>query len=120
MKYRTTQKAVKAGYNNLIVVPYCDLQNLLDYREATAYTAGVYGWNADIYDINGYTAIVTGYRPFGNIRAGYEICRRYDQQAREIVNEYRHPNETYEGMIQRKQTALQDLLDQFIKEVLEK
>lgn len=53
MKFRTTKKAIMANYGNVIKVDYCDLQNLLKYESPIAYTAGVYGWNADIYDFGG-------------------------------------------------------------------
>ena len=41
---------------------------LPSFSISTHYTAGAYGWNADIYCIEGggkFFAICTGYRPFG-------------------------------------------------------
>ena len=32
MKFKTTQKAIKANYNTIICAPYCELQNLLNYE----------------------------------------------------------------------------------------
>ena len=58
--------------NKIICVPYCGLQNLLNYESPVAYTARREGWAADIYDMGGGVAIVTGYTPFGNIRPYYE------------------------------------------------
>lgn len=66
MKHKTTEKAIEQNYYKIIKVGYCNLQYLLQYEEPVAYTSGVYGWNADVYDF-GNIAIVTGYRPFGNI-----------------------------------------------------
>lgn len=43
MKFKTTQKAIKANYNTIICVPYCGLQNLLNYESPVAYTARVRG-----------------------------------------------------------------------------
>ena len=80
MKYRTSKKAVNAGYGTRIEVGYAELQFLLKYKDPVAYTTRVEGWGADIYDF-GNVAIVTGYSPFGNFRPGYEICRRYDKAA---------------------------------------
>lgn len=54
------------AYRNVIKVGYCDLQDALKWSEPDFYTAGVYGWNADVYVIDYDTVIVTGYRPFGN------------------------------------------------------
>lgn len=67
MKTKTTKKAIMNAYENVIKIGYCDMQDALKWREPNFYTAGVYGWNADIYVIDCDTVIVTGYRPFGNI-----------------------------------------------------
>lgn len=73
MKTRTTKKAITSTFNNVIRVGYCDLQNALTWREPNFYTAGVYGWNADVYVIDADTVIVTGYRPFGNVELQREV-----------------------------------------------
>lgn len=88
MKTQTTRKAIKANYYNIIEIGYCDLQSLLAYRQPDFYTAGIYGWNANIFEIDYKTVIVTGYRPFGNIRPEYKLVREYDGQAREIQNDW--------------------------------
>ena len=67
MKTQTTKKAIMSAFRNVIKVGYCDMQDALKWREPNFYTAGVYGWNADVYVIDCNTVIVTGYRPFGNI-----------------------------------------------------
>lgn len=59
---------IKSQYPTIIQVSYCDAQNMLCMDDPAAYTAGVYGWNADIYPIASGVAICTGYRPFGNIK----------------------------------------------------
>ena len=66
MKMRITKKTIRNSYKNVIRVGYCELERALTWREPNFYTAGVYGWNADIYVISDETVIVTGYRPFGN------------------------------------------------------
>jgi hypothetical protein len=83
MKYKTTAKDLKAGYYHIISVGYCDLQSLLNYKTPVAYNAGIYGWNFDVYDINGI-AIVTGYRPApskNSIKNNYALAREYEQKA---------------------------------------
>ena len=80
MKFRTTKKAVNAGYGTRIEVGYADLQFLLKYKDAVAYTTRIEGWGADIYDF-GNVAIVTGYAPFGNFRPDYDMVHRYDKAA---------------------------------------
>ena len=88
MKFRTTQKAIRANYNKIICVPYCGLQNLLNYENPVAYTVRREGWAADIYDMGGGVAIVTGYAPFGNVRPDYDICHKYENQAEKIRYNY--------------------------------
>lgn len=50
--------------------------------EIRRWRLGVYGWNFDVYDIDG-TAIVTGYRgmPERNSHADYELVREYECKA---------------------------------------
>lgn len=88
MKFKTTQKAIRANYNKIICVPYCGLQNLLNYESPVAYTVHREGWAADIYDMGGGVAIVTGYAPFGNVRPSYELRKRYEMQAEKIRKYY--------------------------------
>ncbi len=110
MKFKTTQKAIRANYNKIICVPYCGLQTILNYESPVAYTVRREGWAADIYDMGGGVAIVTGYAPFGNIRPSYELRERYEKQAEKIRYDY---NLSYEQ--QRKQ--LEQLARDFIKGV---
>lgn len=112
MKEKTTQKHVKQSFDKVISVPYCRLYWLLSRREPYWYTCGVYGWNADVYNA-GYhdgsaVAIVTGYRPFGNIAPSYELCRIY-----EILAE-----KTYRGSWTETNNALDELLRDFIGDAI--
>lgn len=108
MKSKTTKKAIKENYRKIIYVGYAELQQLLKCTEPIAYTAGVYGWNADIYTIDG-VAIVTGYRPFGNIKADYDICEKYENEANQIMQSVYNYEEC--------KTALNNLINEFIEEV---
>lgn len=110
MKYRTTQKAIKEGYTNKICVGYCNLQYLLGYENPVAYTARREGWAADIYDF-GNTAIITGYAPFGNIRPGYDICKKYENKAEKVRYDYSLSWE-------EQKEKLHQLINEFIKEVI--
>lgn len=115
-KIKTTEKAIKNAYNNVISVGYCDLQNLLYDLEPTFYTCGVYGWNSDIYIIDYNTCIVTGYRPFGNIHASYNgICNKYDTKARKLYRDTIDNGGSYELAIKK----IAKLREKFIKECLE-
>lgn len=83
MKYKTTAKALKNGYYKIISAGYCDLQHLLNYQRAIAYSSGTYGWNFDVYEIDGI-AIATGYRgmPSQNSKGiKYDVIRSYNKKA---------------------------------------
>ena len=82
MKYKTTAKAVRQGYHCIISAGYCDLQGLLSNKSPVAYSCGVYGWNFDVYDIDG-VAIATGYRgmPSQNSKADYKLIREYEKRS---------------------------------------
>ena len=108
MKFKTTQKAIKANYNTIIRVPYCGLQNLLICESPIAYTVCREGWAADIYDMGNGIAIVTGYAPFGNVCPSYELRKRYEKQAEQI---------RYISSYDEKQNALRELQRAFIEEV---
>lgn len=109
MSIRTTKKEIEKNYKNKICVPYCDLQYLLYFKSPKFYTSGVYGWNADVYQFNYNTVIVTGYRPFGNIE-NYGIVKKYEDEARKIVNKSISYTE--------QKNTLDELIENFINEVL--
>ena len=110
MKFRTTRKAIKANSRIILKVEYCDLQSLLYFREAEAYTCGVYGWNADIH-MFGNVTVVTGYRPFGNY-SNYDLVEEYEAKADKIATDYQVDWETRKNEVSK-------LLDEFVTKVYE-
>lgn len=110
MKFKTTQKAIKANYNTIIYIPYCGLQNLLNYESPVAYTVRREGWAADIYDMGGGVAIVTGYAPFGNVRPSYELRERYERTAEKI-------RLNYSVSLEEQKNDMHNLQRAFIEEV---
>lgn len=113
MKKQVTQKFIKENYKNIISVGYCDLQTVLRYEDSKYYNAGVYGWNADIYQIDNDTVIVTGYRPFGNIKTSYEVTRKYEEEARKVVTNTPFGSE-------EREVKIKELLAKFVKENITK
>lgn len=109
MKTKITEKQLKNSYKNIISVNYCGLQYLLNRINANYYTAGVYGWNSDVYVIDNNTVITTGYRPIGNIKPEYTIIDKYNKAAEKIIKKYNYD---------QQQKKLASLLNDFIKEVL--
>ena len=113
MKYRTTVKAIREEYSNIISIGYCDAQFLLSFTSPDAYTCGVYGWNFDLYELNekgfGNIAICTGYRgmPKG-VKFDYSRLHFYENKARDVIK-----NAPYE----RRNAMCKELLRDFLGEV---
>lgn len=85
MKTQRTKKAIMSTFENVIKVGYCDMQDALKWLEPDFYTAGVYGWNSDVYVIDCDTVIVTGYRPFGNMELQREVIDTLNKCAKSIT-----------------------------------
>lgn len=102
MKMNVTRRFVCTSFTNIISVSYDALQDLLKYEHPSYFTSGIYGWNADVYGIDFDTCIVTGYRPFGNIRPTYALTDLFNRAAQKA--------DTPE--------KCKDLLNAFVKEVL--
>lgn len=66
MRAKMTKKAVLAQSTRVLKANYT-FKCLVDQARIFTdfYTAGVYGWNADVYDFGDGCVLVAGYRPFG-------------------------------------------------------
>ena len=106
MKFKTTRKAITEGSAKIVSAGYCDLQYLLRYHEPLAYTCGVYGWNFDVYEIDGLT-ICTGYRNMPGKTANN--IREYEKKAEKIAENWNTPYE-------EKKEQIENLLHEFIKQ----
>lgn len=70
-KQRVTARCIREAESvgrPTVRVGYCDLQDALTGIRPDYYTAGLYGWNCDVYIIAGL-AICTGYRPAAGVPA---------------------------------------------------
>lgn len=83
MKFRITRKEILASApkERIISVPYCAAQSLLRLHTPVAYNAGMYGWNYDVYHVNGYV-ICTGYRGMPGRKVD---SYPYEDQALELI-----------------------------------
>lgn len=88
MKMRISEKELKKNFKNIYCVGYCELK-MLEYLEPEYYTAGVYGWNADVYKIDNNTLIVTGYRTFGK-QVSKEVVNIYNKLYQELKEKYHY------------------------------
>lgn len=90
-KFKTTNREMMKEALTY-AVGYCELQNLFHYQNAVAYTSGVYGWNSDIYLLNGNTYISTGYRPCGYHLLDGWIYKALDKYAEKVIREEKDYN----------------------------
>lgn len=122
MKHKTTAKAIRENYgkNYRLEVGYCDAQFLLRYDNPTGYASGVYGWNFDLYEIDGI-AICTGYRgmPSGK-NYDYAILRKYDNMARAIIEARKPENMAWDKFLNKQKKQVKNLQKKFFKEVYTK
>lgn len=83
MKFKTTRKEMLQRFKKVIKVPYCKGQYLTQFLDPIAYTSGIYGWSADIYDLGYGVALCTGYKPFGE-SIDSKFLAELDEKARVI------------------------------------
>lgn len=111
MKIRVTKTQVMKQNYYVVNAGTYKLQRLLTFVDPAYYTAGVYGHNADVYQINAAVVIVTGSRPFGNIKPTDELLEAYEKQACKILADGQN---TYN----EQKELLYSLLQRFAKEVV--
>lgn len=109
MKLQTTKKAINSNFSKIIRIGYCDLQNLLEYSTPFAYSAGLYGWACDYYEIDN-VCISTGYQPIGK-HVNYELIKEYETKAEKI--RYNNSLEYSE-----RKAQISELLNEFIKKAI--
>lgn len=80
---RCIREAERAGVPT-VRVGYCGAQWLLSYLTPAYYTAGVYGWNCDVYTVAGLN-ICTGYR--GMVGEPAVLTADYERRARAAASE---------------------------------
>lgn len=108
MKVQVTQKQAKNSYY-VFNVGYCDLQTLFMYKKASFYTAGIYGWNSDLY-IFGNIAICTGYRTFNNVNVKiYDIADKFEKKAIEAKASSENLEKILDGLIDEFLTEIKEL-----------
>ena len=79
-KVKITKKAAWASAPCLLSIHYCAIQTLINHLSPYAYSAGVYGWSCDYYDVSDGIVISTGYRPIG-LTVPYDLCAKYEKAA---------------------------------------
>lgn len=105
MSAQVTRKFVVNSCSNIKKCGYGDLAYLLRYQNPTYFTAGVYGWNFDVYLLPCLT-LCTGYRGIPGERL--EGIKEYEDKARKIYEDF---SLNYE----QKVATIATLLDEFCK-----
>lgn len=104
MKIKTTESSIRKNCKPIVSVGYCALSSLLVNHEPIAYTCGVYGWNFDLYEVDGLY-ISTGYRRMVGPTA--KQWKEYEEKADELMHDYRM---TW----QQRSAAVERLLADFV------
>lgn len=111
MKTKITIKSIRNDSRAKIALGYCDMYDVLHLLSPAGYSAGVYGWNFDVY----YTStavITTGYRyTVGKLAPAEAVAH-----ANAAIAAWRdaHPSATCAEL----RSAARDVLDGFCREVL--
>jgi hypothetical protein len=82
-----TRKEITNNFSKVFSIGYGDMQYLLRYQNRIGYNSGIYGWNFDVYVVNGI-AICTGYRNTPGQRIDYDILKKYEKKAEKIAKDY--------------------------------
>jgi hypothetical protein len=86
MKLKTTKTQIKNNFITILSIGYCDIQYLTRFQSPFAYSAGVYGWQCDYYQIKN-VCLSTGYSPLGQ-KIDYNVLRKYELKAKKILTNY--------------------------------
>ena len=82
MKKFITRNDIYRRYQKIYKVGYCKLQTTLKGRTAKYYNAGDYGWNYDLYEVDPWTCILTGYRiPVQGQELNHRDCEKLEHIA---------------------------------------
>lgn len=85
MKFRITQKQAREYYNLYRIDT--NTSHIISHHiyPTTAYHAGVYGWNADIF-INGYIGLENGYRPIAKKDVPEKLQELFCNRCKKIID----------------------------------
>ena len=107
MKFRITQKQAREQLELYRI--NCTTSSIIkDYiRPTTAYHAGVYGWNADIF-INSYIGLEEGYRPIAKKNVPEKLQELFCKKCRKIIDS----NLIYETRTKKLQKEFNELCNE--------
>lgn len=87
--------------SNMVALGYCQIQHTLNFfgeEFKVGYNAGIYGWNYDLYCING-VSIATGYnvpyREYSNKGMKEKLIALENKLSKSTLKEYRENKEKW-------------------------
>lgn len=111
MTFKTTAKNIRENGRFTCKVGYSSLQYLLWDLSPIAYTCGVYGWNFDVYSIDGYT-LTTGYRGMVGNSLPYEVTKDLERKAEQITHDrsltYEEQKSARRGLLEELKKAMRE------------
>jgi len=122
MSLELKAKQVKENYS-VFSLGYCDATHILQRNNKAGYTAGVYGWNSDIFTFND-VAVSTGYRPFHNVtdkqnEEGKKIIMKYEKKAEKAEKSFDAKKYNYNySKLYKKLETLYIKMFQELKQIL--
>jgi hypothetical protein len=111
MKLQTTKKQIKQGFSIVLSIPYCGAQSLLNCKTPFAYSAGIYGWACDYYQIGG-VCISTGYSPIGN-PVDYKLLSELEAKAKKLSSDW---SIEYSDLCKQLDKLIKELIDSCVKD----
>lgn len=87
MKKQVTNKFIKTYSKKIFLVD----ENVMQFKTADYYNAGVYGWNYDAWHVNNDVVILGGYRVTNvciDKVINYETCKKYEKIANLLNSKY--------------------------------
>ena len=87
MSMRVYKKHVRAAYPIVAYCSYCKLQYTLYFTSKFGHTERAEGGGCDVYELAPDIALTTGYDPFGNRRLPLAFTERYEEKAKQILEE---------------------------------
>ena len=117
IRLKVSKREIKNNFKNVLYCGYCELADLLSYKNASYYNANCYGWRNDIYLIDNNTVIVTGYESFGNIEIPKDIAKKYNNIAYRIKKNGLKDAQTKKVIFDYN--ILKDNIDEVIEEMVQ-
>ncbi len=83
---KMTRNDIKRLFPKVYFVHFSELTKLLSYQDPIGHNSGVYGWNYNVFSLNGKAALCTGIRKMPGKEIPTNITSYYNKRAEEIFH----------------------------------